>query len=117
MNIPVETKPAFWGAVAGAIAMAVVGFNWGGWVTGGTAETNASRRADEAVVTALAPACLERFDRAADAATTRATLKKTDPWSQAEFVEKGGWAKLPGKPATDHASAVAKACATLIVGA
>ena len=117
MNIPVEAKPAFWGAVGGAIAMAIVGFNWGGWVTGGTAETNASRRADAAVVTALAPACLEKFDQGPNAAASRATLKKTESWSQGEFVEKGGWAKLPGKPATEHSSAIAKACASLIVGA
>ena len=117
MNIPVEAKPAFWGAVGGAIAMAVVGFNWGGWVTGGTAETNASRRADEAVVMALAPVCVERFDQAPNAAASRATLKKTETWSQGDFVEKGGWALLPGKPATDRTSAIARACANLITGA
>ena len=37
MEIPKETKaavkPALWGAAAGAIALAIVGFNWGGWVT------------------------------------------------------------------------------------
>ena len=42
MEISKETKaavkPALWGAAAGAIALAIVGFNWGGWVTGGTAE-------------------------------------------------------------------------------
>lgn len=117
MNIPVEAKPAFWGAVAGAIAMAVVGFNWGGWVTGGTAETNAARRVDEAVVAALAPICLEKFDQSPGAAASRAALMKTEAWSQGEFVEKGGWAKQPGKPAVDRTTAVARACATLITGA
>ena len=39
MDISQETKATarsvLWGAVAGAIALAIVGFSWGGWVTGG----------------------------------------------------------------------------------
>ncbi len=27
----------FWGAIGGAIVIAVIGFKWGGWVTSGTA--------------------------------------------------------------------------------
>ena len=38
-KLPTQTKPFLWGAVAGAIALAIVGFNWGGsGVTGATAE-------------------------------------------------------------------------------
>ena len=43
MNIPIETKPALWGAAGGAVAAAIIGFTWGGWVTGGKAETSAAR--------------------------------------------------------------------------
>ena len=117
MQFPVETKPAFWGAVGGAIAVAVVGFNWGGWVTGSKAEADAQRRVDEAVVVALAPICLEKFDRAGDAAANRAALMKTESWSQTEFVEKGGWAAVPGKSSPERVTAVARACAALITGA
>jgi len=38
MKLPIETKPALWGAACGAIALAIVGFSWGGWVTGKKAE-------------------------------------------------------------------------------
>ncbi len=31
------------GAAAGAIATVVIGFNWGGWVTGGTAKEMAEK--------------------------------------------------------------------------
>jgi coenzyme F420-reducing hydrogenase beta subunit len=117
MNFPVETKPVFWGAMGGAIAVAVVGFNWGGWVTGSKAEADAKRRVDEAVVVALAPVCLENFEKGANVAASRAELKKTDNWSQSEFVEKGGWAKVPGKNSPERVSAVARACADLIIGA
>jgi hypothetical protein len=114
MNIPVETKPALWGFAAGAVAAAIVGFNWGGWVTGGKAESLASQRAKEAVVGALVPICVDKFQHAGDAAANRAALKGTDAWSQSEFVEKGGWATVPGPANPEQVSAVAKACAALL---
>src|ERR1700747_2586345 len=36
-----KIKPVLWGAVGGAILLATIGFNWGGWVTTGTAEAMA----------------------------------------------------------------------------
>lgn len=117
MKIPVETKPALWGAVGGAIAAAIIGFSWGGWVTGGTAEADATQRANAAVVAALAPVCVERFQSAADATANLAALKKVDSWSQGDFIEKGGWAAARGSKSTDQLSAVAKACASLLAPA
>lgn len=114
MNIPVETKPALWGMVGGAIAAAIIGFTWGGWVTGGRAESDATQRVNAAVVSALAPVCVEKFQGTADVAANLAELKKSDSWSQGAFIEKGGWATLPGKNAPDQVSAVAKACAGLL---
>ena len=109
MEIPSEVKPALWGAVGGAIALAIVGFTWGGWVTGGAAETVAKQRASKAVVTALAPICVDQFRRQADASASLVELKKASSWQQGTFVEKGGWATMPGTNSPD--SAVAKACA------
>ena len=117
MKIPVETKPVVWGVVGGAVLTAIVGFTWGGWVTGGTAEMSAAQRANAAVVVALAPVCVERFQRAPEVSANLAALKKADSWSQGDFVEKGGWATAPGAKASDQASAVAKACATLLAAA
>ncbi len=117
MNIPVETKPALWGAAGGALLLAIVGFTWGGWMTGSKAEADASQRATTAVVAALAPACVERFQHAAEAPANLAALKKTDSWSQGDFVEKGGWAAGPGTNPPEQVSAVAKACASLLVPA
>ena len=114
MEISRETKaavrPALWGAAAGAIALAIVGFNWGGWVTGGTAETLAKNSAATAVVAALTPICIDRFRQAADASANLVEMKKaTYAWDQSKFVEKGGWATMPGS--AEPNSAVAKACA------
>lgn len=117
MKTPIETKPALWGAAVGAAAAAIVGFTWGGWVTGGKAETTAQTRADHAVVMALAPVCAERFQRASEAKVNLAELRKADSWSQGDFIEKGGWAAVAGSNAPGQVSAVAKACAELLAAA
>jgi len=111
MKIPIETKPALWGVAGGAIALAIVGFSWGGWVTGGRAEAESTQRANAAVVVALTPVCVEKFRRAPDASANLVALKKVDSWQQGDFVEKGGWANVLGAKSSEHVSAVAKACA------
>ena len=114
MNIPAETKPAVWGVIGGAVAAAIVGFTWGGWVTGGTAESSATNRANSAVVAALAPVCADKFKHTADVAANLIALKKIDSWSQGDYVEKGGWATSPGSNTPAQVTAVAKACATML---
>jgi alpha/beta superfamily hydrolase len=115
MKFPVETKPALWGIAGGAAAMAFVGFTWGGWVTGGTAEAQAKQREEAAIVATLAPMCAARFQASPDAAGNLSILKKTESWSQGGYVEKGGWATAPGSTPTSHVSQVARACAVLLV--
>lgn len=117
LKLPTQTKPVLWGVAAGAAAMAFIGFTWGGWVTGGSAESAAQLRISDAVVVALAPVCAERFRRMGDAAVQLVELKKADPWSQGEFVEKGGWASVPGTNPPEQVAAVAKACAEMLASA
>ena len=112
MKIHPSLKPALWGAVGGAAALAILGFSWGGWVTGGSAEKSADNRASSAVVMALAPICLEQFQRASGSVMQLAELKKIGSYDQTSFVEKAGWATMPGS--TSPGSGVAKACAGLI---
>jgi hypothetical protein len=114
MKVPVETVPALWGAAGGAVALAIIGFNWGGWTTASKAESAALTRVNDAVVLALAPVCVDKFQRAGDATTNLASLRRVEVWSQGEFVEKGGWATVPGSHSVDRLSAVAKACAGLL---
>ena len=117
MNVPIETKPALWGLAGGAVALAIVGFTWGGWVTGSKAETSALLRANAAVVSALAPVCVDKFQHEGNATANLAAFKKVDSWSQGDFVEKGGWATLSGASPPEQVSAVAKACAVLLAAA
>jgi hypothetical protein len=104
-----SAKPFLLGAAGGAILLAIVGFTWGGWVSGGTADKMASQRADAAVVQALAPICVQNFRVQIDAATQLVTLQKLSSYEQRGFVEKGGWAAIPGT--TEVNPAVARACA------
>jgi hypothetical protein len=95
------------GAFIGFAATAIVGFTWGGWTLGKTAK----QMAESAVVAALAPICVDKFQQAVDAKVNLTELMKVSSWQQGFFVEKGGWATLPGSPAN---SAVAQACASLL---
>ena len=93
------------GAAVGAVATMIIGFNWGGWMLGGTARDLAFAAAHSAVVAAIAPICVDQFQHSADAATNLAELKKTSSWEQSTFVEKGGWAMMPGSKTVDWAFA------------
>src|SRR5205814_3777197 len=64
------------GAAVGALATLVVGFYWGGWVTGGSARDMVQRASSSAVVTALSPICVDQFQHATNAVTNLVELKK-----------------------------------------
>jgi hypothetical protein len=105
-------KRLFQGAALGAVATIVVGFNWGGWTLGGTAKDMAQKSSVSAVVAALAPICVDKFQHATASSNNLVELKKISTWQQGSFVEKGGWATFPGSPTPD--SAVARACGELL---
>jgi hypothetical protein len=116
MQVPSETKPALWGAAGGALALAIVGFTWGGLMTTGTANKLADQRADSAVVAVLTPICVEKFQHSGDATANLAALRKiSSNWEQGDFIEKGGWAARPGATSTDYV--LARACADKLVQA
>jgi hypothetical protein len=100
------------GAAAGVVATLVIGFYWGGWVTGGTAKEMVQRSTSSAVVTTLSPICVDKFQQSAGATANMAELKKVSAYQQGSFIEKGGWATLPGNENAN--SAVARACAEML---
>jgi hypothetical protein len=106
-------KPYLVGAVGGAVVLAIVGFSWGGWVTGGTAEVMANKRAKSATVAALAPICVAKFRQDSGFDAMLSELNETRTYQRAAFIEKGGWATMPGSEKGDRD--VAKACAEMIV--
>jgi hypothetical protein len=97
-----------WGVAAGAAALAIVGFTWGGWVTDSKAEASAKQRADAAVVTVMTPICIQRFQGTTNAVANLVELKQNNySWTRRDYVAKGGWASI-GKDAN---IALADACA------
>lgn len=113
MNLPKDTKPMFWGAVVGAAACAILGFTWGGWVTGSTARKDAGVAAHNATVAALAPFCAESFRAQGDAPAKMAELAKATSWERTNVVEKSGFAVMPGTKASD--SDIARACVEILL--
>ena len=103
----------FWSCVASIVATMIVGFTWGGWVTGGTARAAAETQAGDAVAKRLAPMCAVRAK--ADPATAQKLkeLKDVSSYDRGEFVKKQGWATMPGEEGPD--SRVADECVKLLV--
>ena len=97
----------FWACAACIIATLVIGFTWGGWVTGSTAQRMAAQAATEARADLAADVCVSRFQTGSDSVANLAALKASDSWNQSEYIEKGGWATLAGiKEPIDGAAAL-----------
>ncbi len=102
-----------WACIAAAIATIVVGFSWGGWVTGGTSQKMAMTAGDTARGDLASAICVERFNAAPDAAAKLAEFKAIpDSFKKRQFVETGGWATMPGQTTPDRLGA--QACATAL---
>jgi hypothetical protein len=91
----------------------IVGFAWGGWVTGGTAQKMARKMAEEAVVNRLAPICVIQFHQDIVKEQKLSELKEMSNWSRRDYVQKQGWATMPGEENPDRK--VADACANLLM--
>jgi len=103
----------FWSWIGTVVLTMIIGFAWGGWVTGGTARSMAQTIADEAVVKRLAPMCVVQFNRDPGKEQKLAVLKGTDSWQREEYVQKQGWATMPGEEKAD--SKVASECTRLLM--
>ncbi len=104
-----KIQPALWGAVGGGIVLAIIGFAWGGWVTGGAAQ----EMAEVAVVGRLAPICVEQYNQDSEKDQKLKGLKEESFFRRSEYVEKQGWATMPGEKNPD--SKVAEKCAELVI--
>jgi hypothetical protein len=97
-----------WSCVACTVGAIVLGFTWGGWTTGGTARAMAAAAAAGARDQVVAAFCVERFNAESDAAAQLAALKEMRNWDRNSFIEKGGWAAMPG---AGSSSGAARLCA------
>ena len=93
-----------WGLIIGAVIAMIIGFAWGGWLTGGTAQ----QMSDEAVLASQAAICVAQFMKQPNHEEKLKELEKVESWKRSEFIEKGGWDKMPGQEKAG--SYVAQAC-------
>ena len=111
----VSKTVAFWSCAACVAGALVVGFTWGGWVTGGSAETMARRAANDARAELAAAVCVHQFNGAPDASGQLALLQKASAWSRSGMIEKGGWSTLAGVAAP--VAGAADLCAKRLIDA
>jgi hypothetical protein len=109
MRVPEWVKPAVWGAIGGAIAAIVVGFAWGGWVTGGTAGLMEAASAEAAVVQAFTPLCVAKAQQQPEKLVP---LKEENSYQRDNFVIEAGWVDNVSEK---YRSEVATACASTLV--
>jgi hypothetical protein len=103
----------FWSCAACVVATMVVGFAWGGWVTGGTATRMASDAANAAQANMASASCVTRFNKGPDAVAQLAALKKADSYDRSDMIKKGGWATMPGD--TNPVAGAADICAQTLM--
>jgi hypothetical protein len=94
----------FWSCAGCVVVATVVGFTWGGWTTGGSAQDMADKAAASARQELAAVVCVDRFMAAQDADVQLTALKEiTSSYAQSKFVEERGWAVIvPASSTTDY---------------
>jgi len=100
-----KVKFGVWGVICGAVMAMIIGFGWGGWTTASTTQ----KMSDEAVLASQAAICVAQFINQPNHEATLKELGALDYWKRAEFIEKGGWDKMPGQEKAGYS--VAQACA------
>ncbi|MCG2776267.1 MAG: hypothetical protein L6406_11355 [Desulfobacterales bacterium] len=106
-------KVLVWSCVACIVLTMIIGFSLGGWVTGGTAQRTAEEMAEKAVVDRLAAICVVQFNQDPEKDKKLKELKEKSSWDQGDYVQKQGWATMPGEKKPD--SEVADECAKLLI--
>ena len=99
-----KVKYGVWGLICGAVIAMIIGFGWGGWSTKGTTQ----KVTDEAVLASQAAICVAQFMKQANHEEKLKELEKVESWKRSEFIEKGGWDKMPGQEKAGNS--VSRAC-------
>ncbi len=101
-------KPGIYGALGGAVLTMVVGFSWGGWVTGGSATEMATVLARNEVISALVPICLQISQDDPERISKLAAITEASTYRRRDAVMEAGWATVPGSEAPNRD--LAQAC-------
>ncbi len=108
MNTPEWLKPGIYGALIGAALVGVVGFTWGGWVTGGTATDRAMAMSRDEVVASMVPVCLDIALSDPARVSKIAKIQAASTYRRRDALMETGWATVPGTDAPNRD--IAQAC-------
>ena len=108
-----KIKIGVWAAIGGAVLVMIIGFAWGGWVTGGTAQSRAEKMAADAVVARLVPICVAQFNQDQEKDKKLKELKEKSSWERDKYIKEQGWATMPYEKEPD--SSVAEKCVEQIM--
>ncbi|TVP69449.1 MAG: hypothetical protein EA339_14610 [Rhodobacteraceae bacterium] len=112
MNNPAWLKPGLIGAVTGGVLVALTGFVWAGWTTITRAGHIGQAMADQQVIAALVPVCVERAGLDSDRMGKLAIIRQATGTGQRDAVAATGWATIPGNATASRA--LASACLTAL---
>ena len=99
--------------VAVVVATVVVGFTWGGWVTGSGAVAMASQSSEQAVAERLGRICMAQARQSDDIQDQLEALRDVAAYRRTSVVMEKPWAVMPGESEADRA--VAGACAEALM--
>jgi hypothetical protein len=98
------------GFFIGAVAAMLIGFKLAGWTTSKSAQA----MADEAVVASQSAICAAQFMKDPNNKAKTAEFAKISSNDRSDFIEKGGWDRMPGQEKGTWG--VARACVTGLEG-
>ena len=110
-------KPVLLGLVVGVLGWWIA-LSWGfGWMSHGAAHQLADQQTRTALVAAIAPECIARFEHQADVPKAWQALNNaSNNFTQTSFMKKGGWVAAKGQaiPSAD-VDAIANDCANKLL--
>ncbi len=101
-----KIKYGIWGIIVGAVIVMITGFAWGGWTTSGTTQ----EMNEAAVLSSQAEICVGQFMAQPNHKEMLKELGALESWKRSEYIEKGGWDKMPGQTEKPDYT-VSRACA------
>jgi hypothetical protein len=87
----------------------IIGFGWGGWTLGSTAQKMADAQSAQAIATVLTPGCVHNFEAQADMPAQWAAYRKVESYEHDRYLVEHGFATPVGSKEANRD--VASACA------
>ncbi len=97
-EMKVKMKYGCWGMICGAVIAMIIGFSWGGWVTDSTSQA----KSGEAVLANQAAICVAQFMEEPNSQENLKVFEAMESYKRSEFIEKGGWNKMPGQTEANY---------------